>query len=152
MRKAVALVALLALAGIAAVILALVGAFNETAAKPKAPTSFVFDSAYEVKRAEGEVTERILQTEMKSEIAHEGEEEEAEEPELQGKTRIKSVHCIVSPPPPAATRLVCNVLVSVHELHETYKAAHANRWKAVVTMNPTSGALRLGLEKLNNAT
>jgi hypothetical protein len=141
--------AALTLAAIAAAILALVGAFNAT--KPKEPTSFAFDSAYEVKRAEGEVTERVLQREMKSEIGHEAEEEESEEPELEGKTVIKSVHCIVSPPPPAATRLVCNVLVSVHELHETYKAAHANQWKAIVTMNPRTGALRIDLEKLNNA-
>ena len=60
MKKAVALVvAALTLAAVAVAILALVGAFNAT--KPKEPTSFAFDSAYEVKRAEGEVTERVLE-------------------------------------------------------------------------------------------
>jgi hypothetical protein len=172
MRRARALIGALTLAGVIFGALALIGVVDEGAAKPKPPTSFAFDSHYEVSQAEGEVTEKILEKEMKA------EEQSGEEPELEsepgsakhqegankqlGEERfetggglsrsvgIKSAKCLVSPPPPSATRLVCSVVVSVHELHGTYKAVHANYWKATVNLDPTNGAMSVDLKKLNN--
>jgi hypothetical protein len=139
------------LAGIAAGALVLFGVL-EGSAHPIQPNSFAFDSLYEVRRGESVVTEEIVKREMNVEAAGEGEENEAEQPKLESKVLVKSERCSVSPPPPAATRLLCRVLVSIEELHSTSKASHVNGWSAVVHLNPHNGALAVSLSKLSGET
>jgi hypothetical protein len=133
--------------GTAVGVLVLLGC-SEGSRRVVRPTSFAFDSRYEVRRAESLVTEDILKREMDVEAEHEGEEGEAQ-PTFESKTLIKSERCMVSPPPPAATRLLCRVLVSVEERAQTSKASHVNGWAAVVTLSPRSGKLGVRLQQLN---
>jgi hypothetical protein len=144
-RPVAASVALLAIAGITVGVLALLGVFAEP--KPATPSSYAFDSLYEVRRGESLASERILDRELVSGSGHEGEEED--HADLGGKTEIKSEQCTVSPPPPEATRMLCRVLVAVEELHRTTKSSHVNGWEAVVTLNAHNGALTLHLSRLN---
>ncbi len=104
------------------------------------PTSYGFDSPYEINRAESYVNEVILR-----------KEENTEGEGLSEETRIDSTHCVLTTPGPITDGLACSVLVGTHVLYRNAKASRLNRWKATVSMNPRDGELSLTVTKANNA-
>jgi hypothetical protein len=96
------------------------------------PTSYAFDSRYEVDEAEARVNEAILQKELHAQRSRYG-----------GEFGVKTTRCAVSPPPPAAHRLICRVLTVSHEVRPKITTTRFYRWTASVHMNPSTGALSL---------
>jgi len=137
-------------AGVVAGILALLGVFNAPHTKKAfRQTSFVFDSLYEDRRAESFVSEEVLAREMAAEEKG-GAEESEQNPDLGGKTELKSEKCSISPPPPYSTRMICRAFIEIEEKHEKSKPTRRiNGWNAEVLVNPQTGQLKLHLTRLN---
>jgi hypothetical protein len=120
-------------------IVAFVGVNQKETATP--PTSYAFDSRYEVVEAEGRVNEAILRREMNTQRSKYG-----------GEFGVKTTHCVVSPPPPTANRLICRVLTVAQEVRPRITIARFYRWRVLVRMNPTTGALALEIHGPSDGT
>jgi hypothetical protein len=91
-----------------------------------APTSYAFDGAYEVKEAEARLNERILNKEMA-----------AERPGGRGgEDGLKTTRCVVSPPPPAAHRMLCTVVTFAKEVRQRISVTHYYRRTATIAARP----------------
>jgi hypothetical protein len=97
-------------------------------------TSYAFDSRYEVNEAESRVNDAIL-----------GREKDAQRSQYGGEFGLKSTHCTVSPPPPAAHRMICRVITVSHEVRPKITTTRFYRWSASVRMSPSTGALSLDI-------
>jgi hypothetical protein len=124
----------LALAAVLAAILYIGTRHN---ARTKAPTSFVFNSLYEVRRGESYVNELLLAKQLQT-FEHRGGH-------LGGQSGLKTSRCLPTPPPPTTDRLVCNVVTQETFVHSTVTVTHLYRWRATVRVDPTTGALAVAL-------
>jgi hypothetical protein len=109
-------------------------------------TSHSFDTPYDRKQAESVVDETVLAKEEAS-----NEPSTSREYELESKVKLKSTKCALTDPPPVATRMVCQVLVSVEELHPASKTAHVNKWTVHVSISPATSRLTVTATKENTA-
>jgi hypothetical protein len=103
----------------------------------RAPTSFAFNSLYEVRRGESYVNELLLAKQLEA-FEHRGGH-------LGGQSGVKTSRCRPTPPPPTTDRLACSVVTEETFVHPTVTVTHLYRWNAAVRVDPKTGALSVAL-------
>jgi hypothetical protein len=134
--------------------LALLGVFGAShPQKAFSQSSFVFDSRYEDGRAEEVAFHEAMAREERAEDERQSKESPQQEEEREGiggNFGLKSEHCTVIPPPPDATRMVCQVSIKIEEKHEHRPTTREiNVWAVEVLIDPHTGALTAHLSKLS---
>lgn len=145
--------AVLVVAGVVVGVLALLGVFS-AAPPPKVfqQTSFAFDSRYEDERGEEIARNEVMAREEKAQAKQEADEtpEEEEHHGIGGEDGVNSEKCVVTPPPPDATRMICRVSV---ENEEKYERSPTTRevivWHAEVLLNLHTGELTAHVSRLS---
>jgi hypothetical protein len=135
MRPARIAAAFLAVAVVAGVLVVLL---SGGAAAPKPAERPGFETFYYLRQGESLATGTALHREMA-----------AEQNEPQTKTAVEvgleQVRCTPSPPAPLpSTRLICAITIGHHAAYAPHaKPFSIRHWHATVSVNPTTGALKL---------
>jgi hypothetical protein len=127
---------------VAAVVLVLVLSGSDHAVRTPA-RSYAFDSLYEDREGETSAYDAVV-----ARVEH---DEETRYRPLQSVPGHNVTRCSAQPPPPSAHRLTCNGTIETHMLYPHYKVILTYRWRAIVELDPNSGArtVRVG-ELLRN--